>query len=123
MSKPTDTLGLQRSLEQIAEAVATINKAADSVRRELGDSGVGGIATPLANAAIAAGMPSNRAFDSAEYYAATLAKAQGKIDTLAGLAGDLKIELDVLINIATGVPRRCPKHGGGTRVLALETTP
>jgi pyruvoyl-dependent arginine decarboxylase (PvlArgDC) len=120
MSKPTDTLRLLRDLQETSVVIRDIQRKATEVLQRIADSEAN-VGDRLANAAIAAGMPPNRAFDYAEEYAAVLGKAQSNIVALSGAAGDLKVELDTLIHIATVVPHRCPNHGvsGGSRVLAL----
>jgi hypothetical protein len=125
MSKPTDTLALQKSLEQAAATAISIRRTIASALDQINASGVADVATALANAAIAAGMPRSRAFDYAEEYASMVSKAKRELTALlehAGQPGNAVESLEALVRIATLVPYRCPNHGinGGTRVLMLE---
>lgn len=121
MPTPTDTIRLLRSLELITESVARLHKNAESVLQEINATGVGSITRQLTEAAVAAGMPENRAYDYAEEYAAVLAEMKRHLRVAEEQSLKAQDNSMTLAHIARVVPHRCPapERSGGVSVLML----
>jgi hypothetical protein len=122
MPRPTDTHYLRRSLELIAESIAGIERQAESSLRQIDESGVGEIVTPLADAAIHAGMPAGRAANYSSEYDAILHKAKQRLAGLVEQSAKARSEIETLVHIATVVPHRCPNPGTAAGRPALVLT-
>lgn len=109
MSVPSDTITLNRILEQ---AIGDLEAAADALQRtreSLTSAGAQWTAESLRLAAIAAGMESSRASLHCNEYAITARQLETRLIVLSDQVNTAKRCLGTLIHIATVVPARCPR--------------